>query len=206
MIECIRTAREELLLRVKHRDDWLKLQLLAQITLLALAGGVRLGGVEASGPLPIVVALSVPVSFVLASLYFVEDRLIGHLSKYIGQLSNDEARLSSSTEIIPNWDISKELREYARNTLPFRAMAQLATFVIVPAGLSILRIGTFGTSWTNLQIAEVAINSILWLATFGIAVQVFKSHRRRGQGTADASAVRVGEGRPTIDRTYRSKQ
>jgi hypothetical protein len=183
LIECLRTTREELLFRVKHRDDWLKLQLFAQITILALAGGVKIGGVEASGPLPIVFALSVPISFILVTLYFVQDTLIGYLSRYVGQLSNEEAKLSSTNEIIPNWDVSPECREYTRHALPFRSTALFVAFVLVPAILVGIWIVTISGAWTILQTAEVILTAILWLATLGLVIRVYVLRRKTGKFT-----------------------
>jgi hypothetical protein len=41
-LECFHSAREELLFRVKARDNYIKLQLLAQAILIGLTEGVKL--------------------------------------------------------------------------------------------------------------------------------------------------------------------
>ena len=51
-LEYFRSAREELLFRVKHRDDWFKLAILAQAVLWGLGKGVKIGGAEPLAPMP----------------------------------------------------------------------------------------------------------------------------------------------------------
>src|SRR3954470_21288225 len=85
LLECFRTTREELLMRVKHRDSWLKLQLLAQAVILALMSGIILSGVESHNAMPELAWLALPISIVSAGLYFTEDGIICRLSKYIGK-------------------------------------------------------------------------------------------------------------------------
>ena len=127
-------AREELLMRVKHRDDWLKLQLLAQAVLWALANGVKFH-MEAQGKVTVVPILAPSVALVFCLLYYVEDGLIHRLSKYIGRL--DEG----------SWEASSQLRSYARGRpLLFRALAQFVAFVLMPWYLTL---GQPLLSWSN---------------------------------------------------------
>lgn len=129
VIERSRTAREELLLRVRHRDSWLKLQLLAQAILWSLAKGVKLGGADSPAPLPEALALASPIALVFASLYYVEDGLIHRLSKYIEGLDSG------------SWDASPQLKNYATGlTLILRLTAQLAAFVALPSYLVLIQL------------------------------------------------------------------
>lgn len=138
LIECSRTAREELLFRIKHRDAWLKLQLLVQTVLWALSKGIKLGGVEPASPFPFALALALPISLVLTGLYFVEDGLIHRLSQYAASLSEMERKISNSKYKIVCWDASPPLRGYAKGiTLILRQVAQLAGFLILPSFLAI---------------------------------------------------------------------
>lgn len=182
LIENGRTAREELLFRVKHRDHWLKLQLLAQITILALAGGIEVGAfaMKPLSPLPNAMALSVPIAFVLTCLYFVEDRLIGFLSTYIGRLSVVEGQLSANTPF-DNWDSSEELRSYAKTTLPFRAYAQFVSFVVVPTGITVLRISNWQWPWSRIQSAEILLDVVFLIWTVVIVAKAFKHRRKTGE-------------------------
>lgn len=180
LFECFRTAREELLLRVKHRDNWLKIQLLAQASLLALAQGVELSGVKAAYPKPDVLAISVAISFVLASLYYIGDDLVGYLSDYVGAVSGAEAKLRLRRYQITNWDISEQLRLYAHQTLPIRFLAQLIIFVFIPLGLGSLRISNF-TTWGVLEWVEAAFNSILLIMILRISVRAFLLRRETGK-------------------------
>lgn len=136
LIECSRAAREEILFRIKHRDSWLKLELYIQAILWALANGIKLGA-ESASPVPVALALSLPISFTFACLYFVEDGLISKLSKYVGSLSDLERELSKSDEQIFSWDNSQELRSYAEGyTLMIRVLAQLGSFLLIPSYLT----------------------------------------------------------------------
>lgn len=138
LIECSKTAREEILFRIKHRDAWLKLQLLTQAILWALSNGIKLGNVEPSTPVPLALALASPISLVFAGLYFVEDGLIYRLSKYIGSLSELEKEISKGNIKIICWDASEPLRGYAKGiTLILRQVAQIAGFVILPGYLAL---------------------------------------------------------------------
>jgi hypothetical protein len=111
----------------------LKLHFLIQGVLLALSKGVKLAGVEASGPMSLSLFLAVPLTAVFALLYYTEDRLIGQLSSYVGSLSK-EARKQSG-EAVHCWDVSPQLREYAKTTVWYRFLAHLAAFVVVPSVL-----------------------------------------------------------------------
>ena len=48
LFECMRTTREEMLFRIKHRDNWLSAHLVVQAGLLALAQGVEMAGLKGS--------------------------------------------------------------------------------------------------------------------------------------------------------------
>lgn len=180
LFECFRTAREELLLRVKHRDNWLKTQLLAQGVLLALSQGVEVGGVKAGQPYPDVLALSISISFVLATCYYVEDSLIGFLSKYLGAISKAESMLRQGEWQILNWDVSEQLRQYARQILPTRFIAQSIAFMLIPAGLTMFRIVRF-TSWEVLQWIELVVDIALLIMTSFVSIRAYRLRRTTGR-------------------------
>jgi hypothetical protein len=52
LIETSRTSHEELMFRIKQRDDWMKLQLISQGALAALAFGIEVSGVKTASPVP----------------------------------------------------------------------------------------------------------------------------------------------------------
>lgn len=90
--------------RIKHRDDWMKLQLVSQGALAALAFGIEVSGVKPHLRCPGRLTLAAPVSFVLAVLYCVEDRLVGLLSHWrlrdlLRRLTQREAALSDAPYI-----------------------------------------------------------------------------------------------------------
>lgn len=147
------TCREEILFRIKHRDGWLKLNLLAQATIWALTKGVQISGTSTPAPVPDALVLAFPVSFVLAGLYYVEDRIIHFLSKYIGRKWPE------------SWDASAELLEYAKGiTLPLRVVAQVACFLILPGYLTLLQ---YGTEWGRLTFQGVLVLLIASLIVIG---------------------------------------
>jgi hypothetical protein len=69
LLECFRSAREELITRIRQRTELFRLQLIAQGIIVALAGGLSLESISVTGPLPDVVALAIPVSFTIATPY-----------------------------------------------------------------------------------------------------------------------------------------
>lgn len=143
-IEQIGTAREEVLFRIKHRDAWFKLQLLAQAVLWALAQGIKFSGIESTAPFPEAIFLAPPISLVFASLYYVEDGLIHKLNKYIKRKDPG------------SWDGSPELQEYAKGlTLILRVVAQLAAFVVLP--LYLLREEASAFSYVLMAVTIVVI-------------------------------------------------
>jgi hypothetical protein len=132
------TAREELLWRARHRDTWLAVHLLTQVGIFALASGFEFSGIQ-SPPRPEMLALAYPTSLLFACLYAVEDRLIVLLSNYCGEVSRAEQALCSGPTII-NWDISDQLRLYARGgTLHLRLLAQVVSFVVLPGVLVVFQ-------------------------------------------------------------------
>jgi hypothetical protein len=180
LLACFTTARGELLFRVKHRDNWIQLELLAQGILLAIAQGVQVGGVSAARPYPDVLGLSCAISLVLACLYYMEDNHIGYLSKYVGAISTAEAVISKRHLLIANWDISEQLRQYSRQVLPMRLVAQIIAFIVIPSGLSILWLTRAG-SGTVLQYSELAVDSLFLLLITIFTVRAYRLRRKTGE-------------------------
>jgi hypothetical protein len=150
LMECYRTSNQELLFRCKHRDHWIKIQLLGQIVLLSLALGVEISGVRASSNVPIVLALALPVSVVLLALYSVEDRLVSHIIHYIKfEISHWEAVLSSANEIIPNLEMSEGMSKYEKSTLFLKTVTQSVAFLFIPICLAVywLSFTCFNSFW-----------------------------------------------------------
>lgn len=178
LLECFRTARAELLFRVRHRDYWLLIQLISQALLLALAQGVEIGGVTAMHAYPDFLALAAASSLVLATLYFVEDNLIGYLGRYISSISEAEAKLSQRVTQIVNWDSSPQVREYARKTLPVRFLGQMIAFFFIPAGLATYRFVNI-KSWGALQVGELAVDISFLITILVIGSLAFRFRQSR---------------------------
>lgn len=176
LIESSRTSHEELIFRIKHRDDWLKIQLLAQVILLALAFGIEIGGVKATSPIPDVIALAIPTSFILACVYVVEDNLVGYLTSERGKFAHTEARMFPNEERIGLFEASAALDDYRRTTLPIRLAAQLGAFVVIPTGLAFFRLRRI-TEWNKLRTIELIFDLLLVLVTLSLVVWAFCKRR-----------------------------
>ena len=189
LLECFRTAHEELLARVKQRDDWIKIQLAAQVTLAALASGIEVLGAKGSVPVVWVAALALPVSLVICLLQSVEDRLIGHLAKYLAGFSvAQDARAGGEAPML-NFDASKEVKAFGRETLPFRTWALGLGFFVIPLAITIVpyavRHPTGTLQWSVLS-ADTAI-------TFGIVWVIIRNHAFRRKVALGDDAVRGEE-------------
>ena len=112
LIECSRTSREEMLFRIKHRDQWLKTQLYIQAVLFAIGNGVKIAGTVDTDPNPDVLAISLPIAATLTVLYMVEDHLIQGLSDYAAKLSEVEQTITNGTIPIISYDSSVQLLCY----------------------------------------------------------------------------------------------
>ena len=152
VLEYFRSAREELILHFNHRENWIQLQLLAQVVLIALSLGIGIAGIQTSDEYPDIVALSTAISFIFTSLYYADDSLISHIGSYIRTLPLVDSTLLS-------WDASEQAKHYVRSALPIRYLAQLTAFAIIPTGICVWRILRF-PSWGTLQISEVVIHVV----------------------------------------------
>jgi hypothetical protein len=188
LLECFRTAREELLIRVKHRDHWLELELLAQGLILAVSQGLDVAGITALKPLPDLLAAAIPIAPIFATLYFVEDSLIGYLGRYIGAITKSEAIMRQRPVQIANWDMSPQLRHYAQHTLPIRLAAQAIAFMVIPTGLA-----AFGLSqvpvWGPFQRGELIVNFFLLCMIAATGVRSFTFRLQTGR--EDTSALLI---------------
>lgn len=185
LLENFRSAREEILFRVQHRDNWLKLQLLSQTALFALSQGIKLGGVEATGPIPYIASLSIPIAFIFTSLYLIEDSIIGYLSRYISKIASEETKLSKAKEPIYTWDRSEELQLYAKHALPLRVIYQFVGFVFVPLGLALpLLLQLINQTRSAIINLGIVGNILLWFITIFLLFRAYYLRRTTGQSFA----------------------
>jgi hypothetical protein len=174
LIECFKLAKEELLLRFKYREHWLELQLLTQVVLVALSLGIEIFGV--SGPaIPNVIALSPAISAIFICLYFVDDSLITYIGGYLVALTDAEAKLRSGRLKILNWNSSDQVKEYVKQALIMKYVAQFIAFAIIPLGLFLWRASTF-SMWGIAEIAELVWNIMFFVL---IGYVILKSLQRR---------------------------
>jgi hypothetical protein len=170
-LEYFRSAREELNLHFKQRENWLQRQLLSQVVLLALSQGIAIAGIQKANPYPDVLALSTPISLVLASLYYVEDSAISYLSAYIQSLTVTEPKLRA-------WDASEHVKDYVYLALPIRYLAHFTAFVVIPTGLFVWRIANF-VVWDTLQVIEVVLNIVVLILIAIMIVLGFRLRREK---------------------------
>jgi hypothetical protein len=192
LVECFRAAKEENFARIKRRDTLLELQLLAQAALFAIAQGIAVPGVgEITQAHPVVLALAMAVSLVLASLYVVEDRLIGYLQRYLGAISAAEKELTHSDTLIVNWAMSPELREYARRVLPVRAAGQVVAFLLIPAALIVFRITQLPARWTWFNMAEILVDVLLFGGVAALLIYSLVLRRQAGMASTNPVLLRT---------------
>lgn len=144
--------------------------------MLALAFGIEIGGVKATSPIPNVIALAIPTSFILACLYVVEDNLVGYLTSERGKFSRTEAQMFPNEARIGLFEASDALDNYRRTTLPIRFAAQLVAFILIPAGLALYRFGRI-TEWRKLHTIELIVDVLLLPLAFGLIVWAFRKRR-----------------------------
>jgi hypothetical protein len=191
LVACFNTARDEILFRVRHRDAWLKINLISQAALLALAVGIKFQ-VEGSKATPEFACLAPVASLVFACMYAVEDRLVGHLGSYIGSLSEAEGVLQGREHmLIVNWDISVQLREdYAKGpALKIRLVAQILSFIVIPGGISSLWLRTLPPGLVFL-LGSLGMGLVLGLAGF-VCVKGYRFRRRTGEVSKAKAAIRI---------------
>ena len=170
--EFAQTTHVEFLARIVHRDGWLKIQLAAQVAIIAISNGLDLGFARSAKPTPdIAVEFAFPVSLVLAFFYFEDDRLIELLSKYRGALAVTVTRTPRGY-LLP-WELSPQLERYAdEGTLGARAAGQILAFLALPllasapGSTSVQAISAWAALWS--------IGSVI-----GVAVLLFRSYLLR---------------------------
>jgi hypothetical protein len=175
LIECFKLAKAELMLRFEYRERWLQFQLLAQVVLIGLSLGVEVAGVKGTAT-PSAIILSPAISAIFICLYFVDDSIITYLGNYLAAVTTAEAKLRSGGVAILNWDSSHQVKEYVKQALIMKYVAQFIAFAIIPLGLFLWRASTF-SSWSIATLAEVAWN-VGFLAFIGY-VTVLSLKRRR---------------------------
>lgn len=189
--EYFETTREEILWRIGHRDQWLKIQLLAQIAIFGLANGVDLGFIKAASPIDIAVAFAFPTSLVLAILYVVEDRLIGLAGAYLGALAQATPRADG--KLLLPFDASPQLRQYAEEgTLIVRVAGQFLAFSILPTTIAVITAVTKSRTPAvnppaNLSVLLISVSC----AVFVLILLAWSYRLRRKAGTLDSSSVLV---------------
>jgi hypothetical protein len=142
VLELYKLGHQQLLATVQKRDRVLYLNLVAQAVLLALSLGISVWSTTPpSTSNPKVLIFAVPIAFVFALLYVVEDGAVTSLSMYLSRL------FGSATQRNLSFEASPELRAF----VPFicvRMFAQVLAFCVIPALLVIVgRIKLLPSAW-----------------------------------------------------------
>jgi hypothetical protein len=134
LVECFRSAHEELITRIRQREEWFKIGLATQIVILAAMSGFEVFGTKTSGTVPPtwLPLISMPISMVFALLYSIEERMVGHLASYLGELPKKEAEVAGSESIIDTFNSSSQLRSSVPGTLNYRCATNILAFIVVP--------------------------------------------------------------------------
>ena len=135
LISCFNNSHEELIFRIKHRDNWLKANLIFQVTILALSYGVEIGGVKGNNVSPDILLLAIPGAFIFMTMYYLEDRLISLICNYLVNISKKEQELSEENLIVHNFDSSLQAQGYEKKYMPIRTMGNTISFCFIPGML-----------------------------------------------------------------------
>jgi len=139
LVEYFKSVREEILLRVKWRDGYLKIQMLAIVVLFGIANRIKV--IEeitvSDTEHPELLLLTPIISFVLCSLYLIEDNVIGALSEYCRAVCIAEKELNLHPTYLRNYDSSHQLLLGNSSKWTKRKWVQFCLFVVIPVIFSI---------------------------------------------------------------------
>lgn len=130
IIESFKSSREEIFVRIRHRDNLLKQHLVVQAVLLGLALNVRVLDVDGFVPKHILIILHIPLAFIFMLMYATEHKLIGKLSKHVNDLSRRLNELSLGDKLF--FDSSRFYNDYMKEVLPLRTMYLIVAFAMIP--------------------------------------------------------------------------
>lgn len=135
LIECFRSAHEELLARIRQREEWLKIGLATQVVIIAAMSGFEVFGTKTVGTVPPtwLPLISMPVALIIVLLYSMEERMVGHLASYLSELPVIEARIAKSPDVLPTFNSSRQLADAVPGTLLYRGFTNIIAFIVLPA-------------------------------------------------------------------------
>ncbi|HMQ79327.1 MAG TPA: hypothetical protein PKE39_09270 [Ignavibacteria bacterium] len=142
-------AREECLLRVKWRDNWLRYQFIMLSIIISISLGIKIFGVEFSGYHPEILLLCLPLSVITCSAYVTEEFSIANLTIYLKSINKAEFELRNLNDkqinsfIIYHWDgtktqiqekkIKHNLKKLLRTSfIKVRFLLLIIAFVMLP--------------------------------------------------------------------------
>jgi len=171
-VACLHEANEELRIRSKMRDSWLKFHLFSQAAIVGLAFGIKTDLTIAT-PSPAYGALAPILSLMFCLFYGVQDDLVAGISRYLASMPTDEK--------VQNWHGSSMMREYySRGWAPkMKLMGLLLAFAIVPGILVTYWLLTFSHRGPSFWVA-VALTGGILVATAVVCVGSFLRRRTLG--------------------------
>jgi len=131
LLEYYKIAREEIMLRIRTRDNLMKIQLVILIVIAALSLKMNFI-ISTDKEIPEILILALPISIITCALYFVEDNIIGRLALYSEAVSYAEKEINKSELILFNWEASNQIKDFLKETLEKRIIAQYIAFLILP--------------------------------------------------------------------------
>ncbi len=134
LIEYFKSVREEILLRVKWRDGFLKFQIISIIVIFGIANKLKILEAFSSNDTehPEILLLTPIISFVVCLLYLIEDNVIAALSDYCRAVCVAEKEINKSTKLLRNYDTSLQLLAGNDSKWTKRSLVQICLFVIIP--------------------------------------------------------------------------
>lgn len=182
LMECFRSCREEILARTKTRDGYIKLQLFVQAVFMALAEGVKFGGVASTQQVPKVLLLSAPVSFIFWLLYYMDDRLCAQLAKYSRRVLSELQSIHKGTAVLC-FDASEEVVGYLRVRVISRFILTLVVFVSLPTILLVTYISK--TSISSMNWPDRIFVGVEFVVIVVILIWAFRDFRNRSEQRED---------------------
>jgi hypothetical protein len=151
---------DELLVRITQRDNWIKIQLICQLALVAISAGLKLQIINSDSPVPNALSFCLPISFVIFLQFQIEETIIALLSRYIGEMSEAEEVLNPGF-FVHNFDSSVAVGDFWRKSQNFRTTSIIIVFLMIPLSLWLYRIRTL--KMDTYFMVEVTLSSILIL-------------------------------------------
>ncbi len=181
LIQAYVKTYDELLFRIRNRDNWIKTQLICQLVLIAIASGLKLQIVNSDSPLPNALSFSLPVSFVIFLLYQIEETIITLLSRYLGEMSKAEEAMNSGF-FVHNFDSSVAVGSFWTRSQKLKTASVSIVFLLIPLSLWLYRARSMVKDWYFA--VEAGVSCLLMVF---ITWSIVNAHNARRQNAKSIS-------------------